>query len=319
LGSQPRAAKPDTADSATGGTLPRGSQAWTLKLVPYGFEARRFSSRTMRVGTFTPKIDDQAHDELARRVADLRDRMQNLDVQRPSDVLQNADFEQTAEDGRLVGWQPRIGKLGAVEVASEPAPVGGHSIHLASQDAVGVAVQSHLFPIPATGQLVVQARLRTAGMQADAQLYAWIEYHAGGLVHQRHVPLGGAQPSSEWADCQFAADDLPLASNGQMRVQFHLVGQGEVWIDDVRLYDLRFPDDQRRKLAKRLYHAQTALDDGQLMDCQRLVEDYLPRRLVEHVPPISLAAKPAEAAAAPGESSKGFGARIRGIVPRILR
>src|SRR5690606_38864301 len=103
----------------------------------------------------------------------------------------------------------------------------------------------------------------------------------------------------------------------------HLAGPGQAWIDDVRLYDLRFSKSQRDALAKRLYAAKTALEENQFIDCQRLVEGYWPRRLVEYLPPTSLAGKPADAAAAPaasdGKSSKGFNDRLRGIVPRILR
>jgi hypothetical protein len=90
----------------------------------------------------------------------------------------------------------------------------------------------------------------------------------------------------------------------------------------VRLFDLRFAEAQVVELSKRLMGAQAALEEGQLMDCQRLVDGYLPRRLVENIPPPMLAAKPSDvapvtpdAAAAP----KGMGARIKGMVPKILR
>ena len=130
----------------------------------------------------------------------------------------------------------------------------------------------------------------------------------------------------QWHDYEFSADDLPMASDGQMRIQFHLVGHGEAWVDDVRLYDLRFTKDQRFQISKRLYAAKTALDDGQLMDCQRLIDGYWPRLFVEQTTPAVLAAKSAEAPAnatadpdSAASDGKGLGPRLRGMVPRILR
>jgi hypothetical protein len=183
-------------------------------------------------------------------------------------------------------------------------------------------VQSHLFAIPSTGQIVVRAKVRGAELQPGARLYAWVEYESGGAMRPRYVPLGDHSLPSAWTEREFAIDDLPLAASGKMRIQFHLTGSGQVWVDDVRLFDLRFADAQRVELSKRLLGAKAALEDGQLMNCQRLVDGYLPRRLMEHIPPPALAAKPeAVAPAEPTEQveEKGLGTRLRGMVPKILR
>jgi hypothetical protein len=61
------------------------------------------------------------------------------------------------------------------------------------------------------------------------------------------------------------------------------------------------------------------------MDCQRLVDAYLPRRLVEHVPPPAIASNTADGAAVADATAtqepakKGLAPRIRGMVPKILR
>jgi hypothetical protein len=134
-------------------------------------------------------------------------------------------------------------------------------------------------------------------LQPGAQLYAWIEYESGGAMRQRYATLANESLGAGWSECEFAVDDLPLGVDADMRVQFHLTGSGEAWVDDVRLYDLRFADAQRVELSKRLLGAKSALEDGQLMDCQRLVDAYLPRRLVEHVPPPAIASNTADGAA----------------------
>jgi hypothetical protein len=311
------------------GTLAASRKEWSLTLAPYGIAARRFSSPHVRIGAWAPKISPEARQALARRVAEFEQRMSRLDDERPYAALQNPGFELAGDAGQMLGWQPRIGAVGAVELSEETEPVTGRSLHLKSEDALGVAVQSHLFPIPSTGQLLVRARIRAAGLQPSAQLYAWFEYESGGVARQRYVALGAGQPlDGPWRDVEFAADELPMASDGQMRIQFHLVGEGEAWVDDVRMYDLRFTKDQRFQISKRLYAAKTALDEGQLMDCQRLIDGYWPRMFVEQTETSAIASRPPEvgptraAALVPterGAEAPGISERLRGMAPRILR
>jgi hypothetical protein len=313
-----------SADPLMSGTLADGPKSWSLTLPPFSIQARRFSSRVVKIGAWTPKLGPEAQAALARQVAAFEQRMANLEVERPYSELQNPDFELVGDAGQMLGWQPRIGSAGSVDLAAETAPVTGRSLHLKSEDALGVAVQCHLFPIPSTGQMTVRTRVRGVDLQPGSQLYAWFEYQSAGATRQRYVALGAQRPvSGDWQEYEFAVDDLPLASSGQMRIQFHLVGQGEAWIDDVRLYDLRFSKEQRYQISKRLYAAKTALEDGQLMDCQRLIDGYWPRLFVEQAPIASIASKPADVTPTPTDDAtgdeKGLSDRLRGIVPRILR
>jgi hypothetical protein len=333
LGVEPAASNPKPTPTnpadATTGSLTAGPQKWSTTLPSYGIQARRFSSPTMQVGAFTPQVAQEAKTDLARRVAALEERMPNLNVERAYEQLKNPSFELAGENGRLLGWQPRVGSAGSVDIAVEPPPETGgpaqHCAHLRSEDALGVAVQSQLFPIPATGQLLIRAKVRADHAQPNVRLYAWVEYQQAGVMQPARPTLLGAAETftKDWKEVQFPLDELPMASNGQMRLQFHLAGVGEVWVDDIRLYDLCFSGGQRIELAKRLYAAKTALEEGQLLDCQHLVEGYWPRRLVEQVPAAAIASRPAEPAeseaAAEEATQKSLGARVRGIVPKILR
>ncbi|HEX6960851.1 MAG TPA: hypothetical protein VF175_03225 [Lacipirellula sp.] len=315
------AAAVNAAGEPARGILPRGEQKLELTLAPFAIHVRRFSSPDMRVGELTPQIAPEAAADLAHLVSEIETRMAGLNVERAYRELQNPHFELVDDDGRLRGWQPRMGKRGAVDVALDEQSIG-RSVHLTSEDTLGVAIQSHLFSLPATGQIVVRAKVRGAELQPGSQLYAWVEYESAGAMRQRYIALGDQTLSATWTEREFAVEDLPLAADGKMRVQFHLTGNGQVWIDDVRLYDLRFADAQRVELSKRLLGAKAALEEGQLMDCQRLVDSYLPRRLLEHVPPPALAANPAGSATSPAtdeSEDEGFAPRIRGMVPKILR
>ncbi len=315
----------DGATEALSGSWPAGSQTWKAALPPYGVEARRFESRNLRVGALVPKVDEAPVAVLAERIAEIEQRMRNLDVERPYNELSNPDFELAGGDGRTAGWQPRVGRAGAVEVDDTMARTGKRSLRLISEDAVGVAAQSHLFPIPATGQLIIRAQVRAKNLAPDANLYAWIEYEDSGAMRQRRGALGGADKlGDEWTTCEFAVADLPTAATGQMRIHFHLAGRGEAWVDNVQLFDLQFPKPQRMALGKWLYGAREELDQRHLVECQRLVEGYWPRYLLEHVPPPLLAARPdapteSPAAAASAEPSPRFGDRVRKLAPEIFR
>ena len=331
LGQAAETATDSGAKAGVTGVLPAEGEQWIANLPPYGVTARRFDARHVHIGAFKPKVADEAKTALAARVAEIEQRLRSLDEQRAYAELQNPGFETAGPNGGALGWQPRVGEAGAVAFESSPGSTGEVALHLHSEDALGVAAQSQMFAMPATGQLVISARVRTTDLTPDAQLYAWMEYESAGALRQRCAPrVSGPKVSGEWTECEFALDDLPLGGGGQMRIHFHLAGRGDVWVDDVRLSDLWFPKERRGEMFKRLYAANTALDEGQLVDCQRLVEAYWARHLLEYVPageiaaraPISVASRPDETASPPTAAEgddKAFGRRIRGIVPRMLR
>ncbi len=98
----------------------------------------------------------------------------------------------------------------------------------------------------------------------------------------------------------------------------------------MQLSDLRFADNERVDLIKRYYAAQRALEEGKTVDCLRLVDDYWPRYLMEHVPPaeqipVQTARAPGERdlegpeSARPDEKKPGFGSKLRGWVPKVWR
>jgi hypothetical protein len=333
LGGDPAA----PAAAETAGTWAAGAAAWRLALPPYTVAARRFETRNLRVGALAPQVGPEAKASLVARIVELEQRMRSLDVERPYAQLQNPDFELVGAEGRMLGWQPRIGKLGMAAIDGGAAQQGERALHLRSEDALGVAAQSHLFPMPATGQLVVRAQVR-GDAASQATLYAWVEYDAGGVTQLQHLPLTAGPFDGKWTGSEAAFDDLPLVATGQMRVQFHLAGQGEAWVDHVELFDLRFSEERRLKLARQLYSARTFLDGGQLVDCQRVLDGYWPRYLVEYLPatpalspgdigpptpPVSVASRPDDQpAAAPAnqtDEAGGFGDRVRSALPRVFR
>jgi hypothetical protein len=310
-----------------------GAATWSVSLPPYGVEARRYESATLRVGALAPKVGEDAPAALAALIGAIEQRVHALDVERPYPQLQNPDFELAGADGLMLGWQPRIGRAGHVAIDDATAATGTRALRLRSDDALGVAAQSHLFPIPGSGELTIRARVRVKDLAEDARVYAWVEFDANGTPRREYAALGEGRLGDAWTTCEFAVDDLPLASSGQMRVQFHLAGRGEAWVDGVELFDLRFSEEQRMRFTTTLFAAKIALEKGQLVECQRLVDGYWPRYLVENVPMSASAAEellppevrvatlPDDAPPADGAEgeSPGIGDRLRQWTPQFFR
>ena len=82
----------------------------------------------------------------------------------------------------------------------------------------------------------------------------------------------------------FPLDYLPGEGLSELRLGFELLGAGEVWVDDVQIFDLAFSEAERYELSKLISLASVVLEKGQLADCSQLLDGYWPQFLVSHVP-----------------------------------
>lgn len=311
------------------GNTQRGTDTWAVELRPYDVQAWRFEDEQLRVGEVSVVADELAKTSLESRIADIEARAGNLNVERPYRQLQNPSFELQDGGVRIVGWQPRYGSAGTVTLDEGNPRSGLKALRLSSADRTGVAVQSHLFPNPQTGQLMVSAYLKNIRVDDHAELRIAVHDAGGGDKYQQFAVLNREQLSSdEWTRFEFPLNDVPIGEGEQLRIHFHLAGKAEILIDDVALCDLRFDDARRRSVVKRIYGANIALQQGQLIDCMHAVDDYWSKYVLEHVPPSkaveSVAAGPTTPPEATNEQSptsedKGFKSRVRGWVPKIWR
>jgi hypothetical protein len=304
------------------GELAEGPQTWQVALKPYDLQAWQFQDGKLRVDEFKSVVSDLAKQELQQRIEAVESRVGNLNIERSYAQLQNPGFE--LEDGslRIVGWQPRQGAVGSIALDRELPRSGKQALRLESSDATGVAVQSHLFPAPDTGQLTVGLFLRASHLDSASQLQISVQDASGGQRYHQRAVLDPTQLAGDaWTHYEFPLGDVP--ADTQLRLVFHLTGTAQVVLDDVQLYDLRFDDVRRRALVKRIYAAKLALDKGQWVDCLRVVDDYWSQYLVENVPPVEpvgLQASKQSPVAEPEVPEKaGLGSRLKGWVEPIWR
>jgi hypothetical protein len=307
------------------GKLGAGRTAWQLQVPAHGTQIWKFSSAQIRPGELTALPNSAVRQYLDQRIQEIESRTGNLNIERDYAQLQNPGFELEDGEARIFGWQPRKGVDGSIEIDAVVVHGGQRALRLKSVDQVGVAAQSHLFQLPDTGMLVVTAHVRASELTDDATLTMAVETGEEGQPYRRARTIAvGEEYATQWKRCELVVSDLPVGDAEQLRVQFHVTGKADVVVDDVALCDLRFDDQRRSELVKRVFAAKTALDEAQYTDCLRLVDEYWPQYLVEYVPPVvrepaTLAKQPDNSEAKPGEDNSKAGGRFRNIIPRIWR
>jgi hypothetical protein len=279
-----------------------GGITWSIELAPYDLAGGEVNSpratvtdvRSTHAGNPAESMREQIREVLLRANA-LRD-------PQPRPWLGNASFEEEPRMGQIPGWVhgsvPAM--AGGASVAVDPARgrAGEKSLRISSrsvragQPAPVLWVRSDPFAPPKTGRITVVAWMRIADPARQPQLRLAVEGKRDGQVYYQYQQVGldnqgrptRLQLSEEWSSFPVILPSLPLAGLTDLRVGFDLMGEGEVWIDEVQVYDLWFTESERDALLKSVATAQLQWRDGQLADCQSFVEGYWPRFLREHVP-----------------------------------
>jgi hypothetical protein len=165
---------------------------------------------------------------------------------------------------------------------------GEQSLRIVSRGPVAW-VRSDPFPTPRTGQISVLVRVKTSDPKRQPALRLAVEgkllngktYYTFTNVGTDAVPL-----SDDWGKHPFLfrINDLPVSQLAYVQVGFDLMGAGDVWIDDVQVFDRWFLPNERDELMIMTGLAARSLSDGQIADCQRILSAYWSQFLMEFVP-----------------------------------
>jgi len=310
---------------------------WTVELEPYDLVAVYLSEPGAQLSQVQVSLPDSVEPALQQRIWQLGGRTAALRTPPPLRTLANADFERTASgDDQLPDWAVTKRSGVSIQPDKTQAHGGSQAARIASNGPVACLV-SRPFPAPATGRLSMAVWLRIADAAPQPSLRLALEGKLNGQPYYRYAevgsPLGGGQPAvpiaATWTQYIFAVDDLPLEGLSQLRARFDLMGAGEVWVDDVQLFDLAFSEKERHELAKLITLAEYQLRNRQTGDCLRLLEGYWPRFLEDHVPlePTSgpLAQQPGRTESSAGNPPSpppprtGLKERVKNLLPEHLR
>ena len=305
---------------------------WEVELQPYDVVAVQLSQPNVRLFRPTVSLPPTALRALAERIRDLGTRAAWLrNPPPPLAVLNNPDFEKRpAAADPLPGWDV-VAPAGATVVADPGQSHSGKQSVKMTSSGPPTFLASRPFPPPATGRLSMQVWLRVADAAAQPPLRLVLEGKLRGMDFGYHklAPVGRAPAPGQaqipiktrWTEYVFPLDDLPLEGLTELRVGFELTGPGEVWIDDVQLFDLVFNQNENTELSKLITLADVTLQNGQVSDCMRLLDGYWPQFLLENVPAQAdprVAREPARAAPAKAKPDPevGFFDRMKGMMPK---
>jgi hypothetical protein len=325
------------ADPHHGGTLGQDADGlrWSVELGPYDLAAATLSEPGVKLSHPQVSVPPAASAALAAHIHQLGLRAAALRTPLPLRVLDNPNFQRPATPADPVpGWAVSRRPGVSVQVDKTQRHGKGQSVHLSSDGPVA-CLWSRWFDPPATGRLYMSVWLRVADAQRQPPLRLALEGKLDGRDFFRFAALGQPQTPAQsgipiaatWRQFIFQVDDLPLEGLSPLHVRFDLMGKGEVWVDDVQLFDLAFNERELRALYKLITLADVTLQNGQIGDCMKLLDGYWPRFLAEHVPlaaepaPAALAAKPAEPPAKDNSPAPQTGLmdRVKNMLPDKLR
>ncbi|MEX2112951.1 MAG: hypothetical protein WD845_07180 [Pirellulales bacterium] len=286
-----------------------GGTTWKVSLGPYDLAAARFSSATMQLRNPQVFVGDQVRRQLQERIQDLGACVRALQDPPAMSTLDNADFEAVPQGEEIPGWTSTAGMGGQVAIDPAQHHSGAQSIKLVSLGQPATITSAPFVP-PTTGRIAIHMQLR-GGAAGRPSVKISLE---GQSADGPFAPYGviPAAPASEatltWVRYSFPVDDVPSEGLSTLRVRFDLVSAGELWIDDVQIFDLPFNPSERLELSKLISLASVKLEAGQLADCARLLEGYWPQFLLAHVPltitTAPIAERPAPPATTPAAPDK---------------
>ena len=268
---------------------------WTTRMEPYDLVGGEVDSADADVAAWRVLLAKNVEDELRERIRDLRQRANALRAPESRDLLANPSFEMELVDGEFPGWVHARGEGITVELDPSQGYRSPQSLHVVSrrkQDGAApiVWLRSEPFAPPATGRLSVVAWLRVDNPEKQPKLRLAVEGKLDGQTYYRRANVGVGEDGRAlkplqkgWASYRFPLTDLPVSGLTDLRVGFDLMGEGEVWIDSVEVYDLWFEDNERDELLKYIAAADFQLAAGQVGDCERFLDSYWPRFLRQFV------------------------------------
>ena len=295
----------DAANTERNRLIVSGNHAWPIQLEPYELGVFHFDTENVKVTGVQFEFPEDVRGSLQSRVDELRQRDLTSAHKVTYQLLANPSFEMSADGGStqsITGWQILNPSGTGILRYDDNEPVAGESCLLLQTTGNAAGIQSRNFRTPPTGQLALTAYIRAENVNPETQLRFVFETD-GPLIYRQSTILGrGAQnplPSTgDWRSYTFSVQDLPLDSNGEMRVRFELHGSGSIWIDELQLHNVplvldHLPDStqQRLMLFKAMEATKDELRNNDLVKCRQILDGYWLRFVDEYLPLKSPAAE----------------------------
>jgi hypothetical protein len=293
-----------------------GDVEWAFELPAYGIVAGVFDQKDVTFELIETKLPDELPVELASKLKEIRQRAAALKEPTPLAAVENAGFESPPtgmedpreKDDPIPGWLFARGDGIEVEQAAGGYRDSDHALRIVSRGPE-VWVRSHALAAPRTGRVAVWVRLRTATPDRQPELRLAIEARRGRQSYYRYANVGAKTQTrlgERWAPFVLQIDDLPRHGLDEFRIGFDLMGAGEVWIDEVEVFDTAFTEAEQLEISRRITAANYYLHPDTLNPAAAasVLDGYWPRFLLEHVdaPQAPAAETPVASPSAPAAS-----------------
>jgi hypothetical protein len=308
---------------------------WTVRLRPYDLLAVRFSNARVKLSGPSAVVPPAVETILAERIRKLGARAAALNSPSPMKALRNPGFELPPANAEQIPDWATTKRAGVSITIDDKHKNGGKLSAKLTSDGDIACLVSKPFDAPTTGRISMSVWLRVADASKQPILRLALEGRLDDREYYRFAPVGQMPRDghnqvpigTEWARYVFQVDDLPLEGLSQLRVRFDLMGSGEVWVDDVQLFDLVFSKRELVELSKMITLAEIKLQNGQLGDCMHLLEGYWPRFLQSNVTlpenqgvATSVARRqPARTPSKQPSKDPGFMGKLKNMLPDQLR
>ncbi|MGE3779979.1 MAG: hypothetical protein AB7F89_22515, partial [Pirellulaceae bacterium] len=289
------------AGRAAAVTLASEGTGRKVALEPYDLVALVVSKPEMSPASWRVEFAADDIEFMRRQVQDLRSRVEELGRPQPLLVLDNPGFETEPAEGQIRGWSATAGV--AVKLDSQSARHGKSSLNLRLDGTQPYGrVRSNFFAIPHSGRLSFLVRLRAKsaeeqpavrlaieGQLSDGTpIYRFSETLGSAIDGRTLRPTGGTARAlpTQWTQGRegeflFHFAHLPTHLPGEISVGLDLFSAGDVWLDDVELFDMYFQEDERHELAKKPQTALLQWTRKNYGECRHLLDGYWPRFVMQ--------------------------------------
>ncbi|MEQ1904918.1 MAG: hypothetical protein ABL888_12090 [Pirellulaceae bacterium] len=265
-------------------TFDQDMSTCAVAIAPYSLVCLK--SPDHRLVNYEVSLSENVSATLRRHLHFLQGKLTTATEVKPLDVLLNPELNDNAnEAGWTFNGQPSQ-RIEFFEVENEN---DNEALMLKSPDSVAW-VRSNWFLNSETGRITIAARLRTADSQQQPPLRIAIESDVPGADYYRFAAVGSLAPANEagnqldqnWRQFVVHFDDLPLDPAAKLRIGFDLMGNGQVAIDRVEVYDRWFEKNELQAMTQMLASVGPLLSDSETVDLGRFIlEGYWPRFIGE--------------------------------------
>jgi hypothetical protein len=267
-------------------------QRLALRLRPFELAGGAFPDPSVRLGRYDFRVPEPAQEELRQAYFQIRSHLVQCGKAIGMDGLRNPGFEAGSADnfdGWSIGHQDRT----RFQLIEGNANTGSRSLRIENRGTGSLWIRSNEFPSPETGRLSISVWLKIDDANNQPPLRISVENTRNGSNYYRFGSLGSLvkdgqqhQLTSQWQRFAVHFDDLPTAAGDTLRVGFDMIGPGEVWIDDVAIYNRWFGNNDITAMTQLLGGAGLLLEKTESLDqCRRVLEGYWPMFLRHYFAP----------------------------------